>query len=113
MYRNILADKPRITRFEIKWGDEKEEEMENIEEKEANMQESEEAMREKMHLFMATDENPFHSASASQSLNPFLTGNEASQHHSQSFTQDNTGFGVFSGEKGGMVEENQDKNPFM
>lgn len=104
MFRNVLADKPRITRFDIKWGDEKEEEMETIEE---NLKDKEEARREEMHLFMNPEDNPFNTNSASQSLNPFLTGNEASQ-HSHSFAQSVTGF-----EKGGMVEENKDKNPFM
>lgn len=108
--RNVLADKPRITRFDIKWGDEKEEEGEKMEEQ----PESEQAMREKMHLFMSNEDGSF-GGSAYQSQNPFLTGNEGSQHQSQSFSQheNNTGFGIFGGEKGGMVEDNQEKNPFL
>jgi len=108
--RNILADKPRITRFDIKWGDEKEEEIPeggDMNSHEINGQDAETSYLEKMHLFMNEGDL---SASFSQSYshNPFLGGNEAHSHVSN-ILHDNSGIGIFGGEG----EAEKQTNPFL
>jgi hypothetical protein len=63
--RNILKDKPRITRFEIKWGDEKEEENNSTQE---NSSAANEHIAHNIEMF--GNDNPFVKQS-----NPFLSGN--------------------------------------
>lgn len=69
--RNILIDKPRITKFEIKWGDEpeKEEGRENIEQEESTQTGMmEETSVPDNHMFMSNGEGFFGN-------NPFLATN--------------------------------------
>jgi len=99
--RNILSDKPRITRFDIKWGDEKDDE--NAENLETNKAEDEQSFREKMHLFM-NDGDASHSEALNHSQNPFLTTHEASNNFST------TGHNLFTNEN--LDETSKHTNPF-
>jgi len=115
--RNILADKPRITRFDIKWGDEKDEENpENTENSvldASKVQENEQSFMEKMHLFMGEgDMSQSIEVQNHHSQNPFLTAaHDESNHYSGSFAPDNSGYAVFGAANTSIVEENQN-NPF-
>ena len=95
--RNVLADKPRITRFDIKWGDEKDEPV--MEEGEENSQmiqkENNDSFMEKMHLFMNEGEGSQSIASHGNSQNPFLVSNGHHNELSKGFVPENAGFGLF------------------
>ena len=110
--RNILADKPRITRFDIKWGDEKEEEVPestDVNSNEVSGQDAETSYLEKMHLFMNEGDLSASFVSHSHSHNPFLGGGEAHSHVSNILPVDNSGYGMF----GGNEEAEKQANPFM
>lgn len=66
--RNILADKPRITRFEIKWGNEEE----NIDSTEAHSQENNNENANPNKLFFNSEDQNMELAKKENS-NPFMS----------------------------------------
>lgn len=98
--RNVLADKPRITRFDIKWGDEKEEPIvDEGEEQNSHLiqKENNDSFMEKMHLFMNEGDGSQSLGSHNNSQNPFLVSNGQHNELSKGFIPENAGFNLFGG----------------
>jgi len=113
--RNILADKPRITRFDIKWGDEQDEENpENSGVEASGVEENQQSFMEKMHLFMNEGDMSQSIEVQGHSQNPFLAAaHEESHHYSGSFAPDNSGHALFgAGNSNHINEASKSNNPF-